>query len=56
LSAAATKADVKKGLDAGFRDYLTKPLRVDAILAVLRQALDESAATKDTPGVDTRPA
>ena len=40
LIAAATTADVKQGLDAGFQDYLTKPIRVVSILAVLCQALD----------------
>jgi len=56
LSAAATKADVKKGLDAGFQDYLTKPIRVDSILAVLRQILDANGGADDPPASDTPPA
>jgi CheY-like chemotaxis protein len=49
VSAAATKADVRKGLEAGFRDYLTKPIRVDGILAALRQALDANGGANDLP-------
>ena len=40
LIAADTTTDVKPGLDAGFQDYLTKPILFVSILAVLCQALD----------------
>lgn len=56
LSAAATKADVKKGLDAGFQDYLTKPVRVDIVLAVLHQILDTNDEANDPPVSDAPPA
>ena len=49
VSGVATKTDVEKGLNAGFRDYLTKPIRVDVVLAALREALDASNGTKDSP-------
>lgn len=38
LSANAMKADIKKGLDAGFDDYLTKPVNVDKLVEVLEKA------------------
>ncbi|MHA1598888.1 MAG: ATP-binding protein, partial [Alphaproteobacteria bacterium] len=42
LSAAATKSDINKGLAAGFREYLTKPLHVPTITAAIRDALADS--------------
>jgi CheY-like chemotaxis protein len=50
ISANAMRTDIKKGLDAGFFRYLTKPIKVDEFLDALDLALD----TVDTlPG---RPA
>ena len=40
VSSAATKTDAENYLAAGFRDFLSKPIRVDTALAVLAQALD----------------
>jgi len=40
LSAAATKADIKKGLEAGFEHYLTKPINVVEITDAVRKALE----------------
>jgi response regulator RpfG family c-di-GMP phosphodiesterase len=35
LSAAATERDRQRGLQAGFSQYLTKPVRVDELIAAL---------------------
>ncbi len=35
VSAAAMPRDVKRALDAGFNDYLTKPLEIDKFLGIL---------------------
>lgn len=45
LSANAMPDDIEKGLAAGFFRYLTKPMRIDAFM----QALDEALAAADTP-------
>lgn len=37
LSGFGTDEDVRKSLDAGFREHLTKPVDVDELLAVLRR-------------------
>lgn len=41
ISANAMERDVKKGLAAGFVDYLTKPLDIPKLLAVLGSLLEE---------------
>ena len=41
LSAAATKSDIKKGIDAGFKRYLTKPVQVSEFVDALKEALKE---------------
>ena len=40
LSANAMPRDIKKGLDAGFFRYLTKPIKVKALLETLESALE----------------
>ncbi|MBF8299786.1 MAG: sensor hybrid histidine kinase [Acidobacteria bacterium] len=40
LSANAMPRDIKKGLDAGFFRYLTKPIKVNELMDTLRVALD----------------
>jgi len=40
LSANAMPRDVRKGLDAGFFQYLTKPIKVDELMGTLRGALE----------------
>ena len=40
LSANAMPHDIKKGLDAGFFRYLTKPIKVNALLETLEEALE----------------
>ncbi len=44
LSANAVPRDIKKGLEAGFFDYLTKPLKVAEFMAALDAALVSSKA------------
>lgn len=39
LSASATPADIEKGLAAGFNDYLTKPIQLPKVLALLEKYL-----------------
>lgn len=39
LSASAMPGDIKRGKEAGFRDYLTKPLDIAALAAALNRAL-----------------
>ncbi|MBL8972327.1 MAG: response regulator, partial [Myxococcales bacterium] len=39
LSAAAMERDVRRGVEAGFYRYLTKPIQVDELLATLEQLL-----------------
>ena len=43
LSASAYPKDIERGLQAGFRHYLVKPINVDEVVAVLSEALDEAA-------------
>jgi len=40
LSAAATRADIEKGMKAGFRQYLTKPVQVFDIVDAIKAALE----------------
>jgi CheY-like chemotaxis protein len=40
LSANAIPRDIKKGLDAGFFRYLTKPIKVNEFMDTLREALE----------------
>jgi CheY-like chemotaxis protein len=40
VSANAMPNDIKKGIDAGFFRYITKPIRVNELIAVLNLALE----------------
>lgn len=40
LSAAAMERDIRRGLEAGFYRYLTKPVQVDELIATLEQLLN----------------
>jgi PAS domain S-box-containing protein len=40
VSANAMPSDIKKGIDAGFFRYITKPIRVNELMAVLNLALE----------------
>jgi len=44
ISANAMPHDIRKGLDAGFFHYLTKPIRVDAFMTTLDVALEAAKA------------
>jgi len=45
LSANAMSGDIQRGLDAGFDNYLTKPLKITEFMNALRQALGENFGT-----------
>ena len=40
ISANAMPRDIQSGMDAGFFRYITKPIKVDALLATLDEALE----------------
>jgi hypothetical protein len=46
-TAAATPDQVREGLQAGARYYLTKPYEPDALLAIAKTALDEVRRTRE---------
>ncbi len=41
LSAAATKEDIEKGRQAGFLNYLTKPLQINELIAIIQSVLGD---------------
>lgn len=43
LSANAMSKDVQRGLDAGFYDYLTKPIKVDTLISLLSKINKETS-------------
>jgi signal transduction histidine kinase/ActR/RegA family two-component response regulator len=49
ISANAMPHDIRRGLDAGFFRYLTKPIKVDAFMETLDVALDFSEASSGRP-------
>jgi CheY-like chemotaxis protein len=56
ISANAMPHDIRKGLEAGFFHYLTKPIRVDAFMQTLDMALEASkAAAAGTESQVARP-
>jgi len=50
ISANAMPHDIKKGLDAGFLSYLTKPIKVDEFLEALDMALEFADTRKEKGG------
>ena len=55
ISANAMPHDIRKGLEAGFFRYLTKPIKVDAFMNALDEALEYSKArTEGTAPVTVR--
>jgi PAS domain S-box-containing protein len=44
ISAAAMPTDIRRALDAGFDDYLTKPIKVSKVLHVVEKALERPLA------------
>ncbi len=47
ISANAMPHDIKKGLDAGFLSYLTKPIKVDEFLEALDIALERAESNQE---------
>ncbi|MDE2004405.1 MAG: response regulator, partial [Betaproteobacteria bacterium] len=47
LSANAVPRDIARGLEAGFFDYLTKPIKVGEFMAAVDAAMAFSAAASD---------
>ncbi|NQV84731.1 MAG: PAS domain S-box protein [Rhodospirillales bacterium] len=43
LSAAATRHDIEKGLEAGFREYLTKPIDLEDTVSIIKRVLEAAA-------------
>jgi len=43
LSAAATKRDIQRGVEAGFDQYLTKPVVISEIVKAIQEALENKA-------------
>jgi len=43
LSAAATKRDIQRGVEAGFDQYLTKPVVISEVVRVIQEALENKA-------------
>ncbi len=48
VSAAATHGDVKRGLAAGFADYVSKPLDIRKFMAILDRMLEDTRATQSS--------
>ena len=55
LSANAVPRDIQKGLDAGFFNYLTKPIKVTQLMDALDAAL-RFAETASGPAAHQEPA
>ena len=51
LTANATRGAREAYIQAGFADYLTKPVKEDALLATLAQYLEEKISTPDDPAM-----
>ena len=43
LSAAATRRDIEKGLKAGFREYLTKPIDLEDTLSNIKRIVEAAS-------------
>ena len=51
VTAKAMKGDRQKCLDAGANDYISKPVDIDLLLALVRVWIDRSRMSKSEPGV-----
>jgi CheY-like chemotaxis protein len=49
LSASAMPRDIRKGLEAGFFRYLTKPIRTAELMEALDLAFDLATTTAESP-------
>jgi CheY-like chemotaxis protein len=54
LSANAGESDIRKGLKAGFHNYLTKPIRVTEVLSEIEAAIEEGTS-RMASGTETAP-
>ena len=43
ISANAMPKDIERGLEAGFKEYLTKPLNIKSVLKTIDEALNQIA-------------
>ena len=48
LTAAASRADQRKGMELGADDYITKPYTVDELLSAVRTRLERQNAIRST--------
>ncbi|MCW9034726.1 MAG: ATP-binding protein [Rhodospirillales bacterium] len=55
VSAAVMKTDIEKGMEAGFRAYLSKPINVKQVLATLDDVLGDSATHRQKGGTKAPP-
>ncbi len=42
LSAAASQAEIQKGIEAGFAHYLTKPIQVQETVDLIKSVIDSN--------------
>jgi CheY-like chemotaxis protein len=54
ISANAMPRDVRKGLDSGFLNYITKPIRVSEVMDALTQALELVKAKAAQPKTNVK--
>ncbi|MDA0229210.1 MAG: response regulator [Proteobacteria bacterium] len=52
LTAAASRADMRKGMEMGADDYITKPYTVEELLAAVRTRLDRQVIIKSKSAID----
>ena len=53
LTAAASRADMRKGMELGADDYITKPYTVEELLAAVRTRLERQETIRHAaPGGD----
>jgi DNA-binding response OmpR family regulator len=52
LTAAASRADLRKGMEMGADDYITKPYTVEELLAAVRTRLDRQEIIKSNSTTD----
>jgi DNA-binding response OmpR family regulator len=52
LTAAASRADMRKGMELGADDYITKPYTVEELLAAVRTRLERQETIKRASSSD----
>lgn len=53
LTAAASRADMRKGMELGADDYITKPYTVEELLSAVRTRLARQQSIRETAGEAT---